>query len=203
MSVTPDQYATRTLRFNLLLCSILFFVVTLIGSGLNNQSHKYSVAKVASIADCQHEVFNRHIADSSLCCDKSYHEWDWLCVASTDRLSKVVTSRWAFLLPLVPWLSTFFIDMLLKNSSRPTNNLWLASRLQRLALYISLIAFRTVSCRVFVKTNANVGCVKLDYLVFNASTSYKSLSAGSSESRLLVSASCKLAQVGLSCVAVQ
>ena len=52
---------------------------------------------------CRREVLAINVPNSNMCCDTSLRGSDWVCVAAYDRFNKVLSSSWAYLIPLVPW----------------------------------------------------------------------------------------------------
>ena len=58
-------------------------------------------------AVCKRQVLAINVPNSNMCCDAHLRQSDWVCVAAFDRFNKVLSSSWAYVIPLVPWaLST-------------------------------------------------------------------------------------------------
>ena len=94
------------------LCTVFsvcaFFVF--IGAGLNDLDLKYARASSRS-RQCKKELYILSVPDSTLCCEVSYHEMDWVCAASFEPSHKIFTSMWALIIPLSPLLMTIVSDL--------------------------------------------------------------------------------------------
>lgn len=128
----------KILRFAVLSAFISGALVILLGSGLNNLNHKYSRVSAPGVRSCKRELFITNVPDSRLCCDTPHNSVDWICVASYDFLNKLFSSKWAFQIPLIPFVITVVTECTEPTSSR------LSSHSSRLIFYFCLILFRTV-----------------------------------------------------------
>lgn len=75
-------------------------------SGANPLARSSIVAAGAggeSVATCKRQVLATDVPHSNVCCDSQLRQSDWVCVAAFDRFNKVLSSSWAYVIPLVPW----------------------------------------------------------------------------------------------------
>ena len=124
------------LRFFLVSMTVLCATSIAIGAMFNDNGHKYvRVTQNHTCVDSYREVLMIDIKNSNVCCDGLRAD-DWVCVASYDNINKMTTSSpWAFLLPLIPWLSNTLIGIL--------HGLGVVIPLKRLCLYIFIFLYRT------------------------------------------------------------
>ena len=59
---------------------------------------------------CKKQVLATNVLDSVMCCDASQRQGDWVCLAAFDRFNKVLSSTWAYVIPLVPWALSAALD---------------------------------------------------------------------------------------------
>jgi hypothetical protein len=111
----------------LLVCTI----VVNFGIVSNQYNHKYSRSTGTS---CNQSILVLNAENSHMCCSSDLYSKTWVCLASFDRLNKVLSSNWAFVIPLVPYLLNVLID---KNEK-------LSVHLKRGSIYIAIFAIRTV-----------------------------------------------------------
>ncbi|KAJ1424842.1 hypothetical protein B484DRAFT_451361 [Ochromonadaceae sp. CCMP2298] len=107
------------------------FVVIFVGTIINQHDHKFARSYNTS---CDRGILILNSEDSHVCCDAHATEHSWVCAASFDPANKVLSSVWAFVIPLVP----FFLTVLLNRQAS------LKANVRRLALYAGIFAFRTV-----------------------------------------------------------
>ncbi len=102
---------------------------------LYSEGHVYTRFRSAQ---CSTGVLNKMIEDSSLCCH-GHRSYDWVCVAAYDQITAVMSSGWAWILPLLPWLAAAGREKYseTKDSTRPAT-------LRRGAFYLALFLYRTV-----------------------------------------------------------
>lgn len=125
----PDGYESITGLAKAVL--ILCFGVVCVGCLLNKGDLKFSRSHTT---DCSKGLLALNLEDSHICCDSPSHESNWICIASFDSLNYVFSSRWAFVIPLVPWvLNSALCDKRIVDSAK------------RIFVYVVLIAIRTVS----------------------------------------------------------
>lgn len=121
--------------------SVSFFIVIL-GGGLNSLQQKYSRTTHKALTNCRREIFILSVPDSKHCCDSAIHSLDWVCVASFDKVNRILSSTWAFTIPLLPFLmticSSYASEYVTQKSSRESHS-------RRLLLYICIILYRSVS----------------------------------------------------------
>jgi hypothetical protein len=142
-----EKQATTTLRGFVILTFIVSALVIILGSGLNDLNLKYSRVSSKSPRKCKRELFILTVPNSQLCCDSQYNADDWVCVASFDTLNRILSSKWAFQIPLIPLVLTIITELastvLVADSAFVTR---LESHGCRLFLYICMILLRTVGC---------------------------------------------------------
>lgn len=83
---------------------------------------------------CNRGILALNKEDSHICCDSITSNDSFICSSSFDDINKILSSLWAFGIPLLP----FCVNVVLNNCSR-----W-QSNAKRLIVYISIFAFRTV-----------------------------------------------------------
>lgn len=112
-----------------LLCLVSVLVV--VGSILNEHNHKYSRSKNTT---CSHGILVLNEPDSHMCCASTHYENTWICSASFDYINSIISSKWAFFIPLLPLLA----NVVFANGWR--GSAWL----RRLGVYLALFLLRTV-----------------------------------------------------------
>lgn len=133
-----ESYATVVLHISLLVVTINSLVVVLFGSGVNYHGNKYASSR--SSPSCSRELFIRNIPDSYLCCD-GRQAYSWVCIASSrSDITAILSSKWAFVLPLLPWAVNILFEYITYGSI-----INMISALKRLMIGVTLILFRTVS----------------------------------------------------------
>lgn len=133
--------SSSILRWYLIVISIITLLVVLLGSGVNNHGNKYAIG----FENCKIEIFNKNLENSNFCCEKHLHHHDWICIAASDGIVKVLTSSYAFILPLVPWTLTVLFDVIGRLFIKNYHYLPAFNHLRRLIIYICIILCRTVS----------------------------------------------------------
>ena len=120
------------LQYMFILISVSCLMVILISMTVNDKNSKY----VKSHYDeCKyHSVLDLYEEGSHICCDSKHHRSSWLCIASFDSANKILSSHWAFLLPLLPYLTTISI--------KPNHSIIVD--VKRLFTYIAILLYRTV-----------------------------------------------------------
>ena len=119
-------------QYLLIFLSISCLIVILISMAVNEKNSKY----VKSHYDeCKyHSILDLYEEGSHICCDSEHHSSSWLCIASFDSINKFLSSNWAFLIPLVPYLTTICI--------KPSHSIIVDAK--RLFVYILILIYRTV-----------------------------------------------------------
>ena len=146
-----QRIASSWLSFTVVASTTICVIIVLLGCGYNNLGLKYTRStKAGLVAEyrCEKELFILSIKDSQLCCDVSYHDMDWVCVAAFDKINKLLSSNAAFYLPFLPFAVTCISDAIRAYHERfysTTNVADLKKHFRRAALYVSIIAYRTVS----------------------------------------------------------
>lgn len=82
---------------------------------------------------CKRQILATNIPDSVMCCDSALRHSDWVCVAAFDRFNKVLSSTWAYLIPLLPWALSAAVD----SGSTPAHA-------RRLLVYMLVFVARTI-----------------------------------------------------------
>lgn len=127
----------------------------LFGCAVNSLGQKYSTGRTS---DCRTEVFILSVPNSNICCDLELHlhDKDWVCVAAKDIITKTLSSYWAYVIPLLPWLLNLLLDKYRHSYfqySRSSFHYGSSSRsfmhfvephLRRLILYTFIFLFRLV-----------------------------------------------------------
>lgn len=119
-------------QYMIILLSVSCLMVIFISMTVNDKNSKY----VKSHYDeCKyHSVLDLYEEGSHICCDSKHHRSSWLCIASFDSVNKILSSHWAFLLPLLPYLTTISIQ--------PNNSINVD--IKRLFTYLAILLYRTV-----------------------------------------------------------
>jgi hypothetical protein len=142
-----QKQATTTLRGFVILAFAVSALFIILGSGLNDLNLKYSRVSSKSPRKCERELFLVTVPNSQLCCDSQFNADDWVCVASFDTLNRILSSKWAFQIPLIPLVLTIISELA---PSVPVADSSFVTRLEshgcRLFLYICMILLRTVGC---------------------------------------------------------
>mmetsp|Transcript_10896 Transcript_10896/g.16605 ORF Transcript_10896/g.16605 Transcript_10896/m.16605 type:complete len:275 (+) Transcript_10896:35-859(+) len=132
----------RPVSLNIVVCLVLVACATIyLGSALNGNQHKYSRF---SSSQCSHGLLINELRASDFCCDHMYHRSDWACVAAYDRPTQIMSSIWAWALPLMPAALTIISDAFFGVLNRKYK-----AHFKRISLYLSIFIFRTVVLYVF------------------------------------------------------
>lgn len=141
---SQEKRAASTFRSSIAAAFFSCVLIIFLGSGLNNLDQKYSRTSSRALTDCRREIFILSIPDSKHCCDSAIRSLDWVCVASFDKINMISSSRWAFMMPLLPFVmticSSYASEFQTRKSSKEPHS-------KRLILYICIILYRSVSCR--------------------------------------------------------
>ena len=137
-----EKRAASILRTSIAGAFIISVFIVLLGSGLNNLNLKYSRSSSHVLKECKKEIFILSVPDSKHCCDSSVHSLDWVCVASFDKFNRVLSSQWAFFIPLLPFLMTTCSGYASEIVSKTRSSVIHSSRL---LIYICIILYRSVS----------------------------------------------------------
>lgn len=134
-----------TLRKSLIVAFVISAFITILAIGLNDLNHKYARVSASGPRNCKSELFILSVPDSQLCCDRPNNAVDWVCIASNDSVNKLFSSKWAFQIPLLPFVMTMVMELIFSTVYRDTSyGSGLVSNSCRLILYISIILYRTV-----------------------------------------------------------
>lgn len=152
--------STRIARSLLFLLLLIAVIVVLLGSTFNYLGYKY--LRVIPDTDiksgaCQKRVLISQVEDSIICCEKDATKHDWICIAAFDSFNRILTTYYAFMIPLIPLLLTTVIELyfyfhqskrnLKKEESSSHRNyvtgINLTAHILRLILYGSIFVFRT------------------------------------------------------------
>lgn len=115
-----------------MLVVIITFLV-LAGSMMNENNHKFSRSRNTP---CTHGILVLNEADSHTCCASPHHANSWVCIASFDYMNNIISSKLAFVIPLLP----LFANVVFAGD-------WRGKRwLKRLLVYLALFILRTVRC---------------------------------------------------------
>lgn len=145
----------RNIMFLFLLISV---IVVFIGSTFNYLGYKY--LRVVPDTDvrsgaCHKRVLISQVEDSVTCCEKDSTKHDWICIAAFDTYNRILTTYYAFSIPLIPLISTIIIDLyfFIRQSTKHTNGRDdddrlvsspnLSAHILRLVLYCFIFVFRT------------------------------------------------------------
>lgn len=134
-----------SLRTNLMYVSVILIIVVFVGSAINYRGAKFSrVSKYAkmNLKSCNHEMFDRNSPNTLLCCDDNPQ---WMCLAAQDQFTQLLSSRLAFVLPLIPWIFNSSYDLWYYGSK----GINLAG--QRLSIHMTLILLRTFVLYAFAE----------------------------------------------------
>lgn len=142
--LVEEKRATTIVRGFVIFAFIVSALIIILGSGLNDLNLKYSrVSKIPRT--CKRELFILTVPNSQLCCDSPFNADDWVCVASFDTLNRILSSKWAFQIPVIPLVLTIITELA---SALLGADLKFVNRLEshgcRLFLYICMILLRTV-----------------------------------------------------------
>ena len=114
------------------------------GGGVNVTAAAHSLSSSSSISSttssssggggstCKRQVLATNLPGSVMCCDSALRHNDWVCVAAFDRFNKVLSSTWAYVIPLVPWA----LSAALESSAT-------SAHARRLGVYVFVFALRT------------------------------------------------------------
>lgn len=106
-------------------------LLVIVGSIMNMHNDKYSRSRNTS---CSHGILILNQPDSHVCCTSMDHSHSWICSASFDVLNSVISSKWAFFIPLLPLLANVVF------ANGWNGNGWY----RRLGVYLALFLLRTV-----------------------------------------------------------
>ena len=113
----------------------LYAIVILTGAGLNDLGHKYS--KSLSHDDCTRELLVLHIPHSQMCCDDDIHASDWVCIAGFDRINRIMSSKWAYVLPVIPFGLTVITDLIVQGSL--LKSIWIGAIVRYIVIFLVFI----------------------------------------------------------------
>ena len=120
--------------------AFIHIIVILTGAGLNDLGHKYS--RSVSHDHCLKELLILHVPHSQMCCDGEIHGSDWVCVAGFDHINRIMSSKWAYVLPLIPFMLTVGTDFIVQGGF--LKSLFIGA-VVRYILYFLLFVVRFVS----------------------------------------------------------
>lgn len=129
----------RTFLFRYAVC---IGVIVVVGSIYNYEALKYVRSKGTG---CSQGILILNKPDSHVCCSSESY---WVCYAAFDKLERIMSSQWAFVLPLVPVMFNIFLENWLYCSK--ANTIKLTGALARLGLYVCIVLFRTVRSRYMI-----------------------------------------------------
>lgn len=149
--------AKETLRGFLITTFVLSAFVLLYGCMYNYLGYKYT--RALPDKSCSNHILITELTDSLQCCDKGRRDYfEWVCQASFDSINHKLASKYAFLVPLIPFVLTIISEAILsfvssssvKDSNKDVNirgdvviTHWNA-HIFRAILYILIFSFRTV-----------------------------------------------------------
>ena len=138
---------SHVLRASLYSTFVLSSIIVRIGCGLNDQNLKYAKTTATSTTSCKQELFIMNVPDSQLCCEKAFHNTDWVCVASFGSFDCFFTSLWALFIPLTPFIATVVSDIIVVSTDATATNNWILIKghIMRFGLYAVMILYRMVS----------------------------------------------------------
>lgn len=141
--------STFYLRMTIFLITILSGFTIFIGCVLNHLDHKYIRSK--SNQSCQKEILNINVRDSNLCCERDYHDQDWVCVASFDATNNFLSSTYALFIPFIPFILTTLTELFLL-FRQPSFNASRESGKECLRRLITASCFRAATVAILVAT---------------------------------------------------
>ena len=146
-SVSSAQQRRRSMTTNFrlqifTLTSVITIVLVVIGSVYNKE--KYATFESYS---CTRGILSLEEERSDFCCASIEHASTWVCYAAGDEINQIMTSLWAFVIPLIPLACTAAADILRAGSQFSSKLVGqvLQSTFGRLLYSVLLILFRTVS----------------------------------------------------------
>jgi hypothetical protein len=107
-------------------------VLLLIGCGLNYHGLKYSISKRNT---CSKSILTLNIEDSHICCENQAYKDSFLCIAAFDKVSRVLSSYWSYLIPLIPFLITTFGELTIHKMNTGNVQSILSKSFKRFCLY--------------------------------------------------------------------
>ena len=123
----------------------------LIGCMLKASStEKYAPFKTTT---CKHGLLTLDKERSDFCCSEEGQGATWACYSAYEEINRVMTTHWAFVLPLLPLACTTIVDLMnvtvFSTSSVGSSNVWRVLKMtrDRLAYSVFLIFYRTVSIK--------------------------------------------------------
>jgi hypothetical protein len=118
---------------------LLSSIVLFIGSLLNGTDLKY---KRFSSPSCGQGLFIIQLPYSEFCCnDPHYHTSDWACLAAYDELNHILSSVFAWTIPVIPLVLSMATDLYLGYFSRTQR-----VHAKRLIFNVMVFVYRTVRC---------------------------------------------------------
>ena len=127
--------AMRTVERRYFTYTILAALSVGLAGWLYSEGHVYTRFRSD---ECSTGVLNKMIEDSSLCCS-GHRSYDWVCVAAYDEITTVMSSGWAWILPLIPLLAAARREKLSATSDSSHPN-----ALRRGIFYLALFSYRVV-----------------------------------------------------------
>jgi hypothetical protein len=113
-------------------------VILFIGSLLNGTDLKY---KRFTSPTCGQGLFIIQLPYSEFCCnDHHYHTSDWACLAAYDDLNHILSSVFAWTIPIIPIVLSMVTDIYLGYFSRTQK-----IHARRLIFNVMVFVYRTVS----------------------------------------------------------
>ncbi len=140
----------KQIRIQLLAYATISAITTvLIGCLLKtNSAEKYAPFNSMS---CKRGLLTLDKEGSDFCCSNEGLRATWVCYSAYEEINKVMTTRWAFVLPLLPLACTIMVDLInateFPTSPVGSSKVWRVVKMMRnrLAYSVFLIFYRTVS----------------------------------------------------------
>ena len=126
------QSKIDSLRKLIIYISLLIIVIILCGIYYNRNDAKYTKSRNPNCIN--HGILNLNEEDSHICCNSSVHLSSWICIASYDNINKILSSSYAFIIPLIPFLINICCNF--------HHNF--SSNIKRFIFYLLLFLIRTV-----------------------------------------------------------
>ena len=120
------------LRNLIAVIAFLSMIIIFCGIYYNREDAKYTKSRNPNCI--HHGILNLNEEDSHICCNSLTHMSSWICIASYDNINKILSSSYAFIIPLIPFIINIFCN-LHQNFS---------ANIKRFVFYLSLFLVRTV-----------------------------------------------------------
>jgi hypothetical protein len=131
-------------------------LILFIGSLLNGTDLKYHRFKSPT---CGNGLFIIQLPYSEFCCNDNYHSTDWVCMAAYDEINYILSSVFAWTIPIIPLMCTMATDLFYGYFNKTQK-----VHLRRLLFNVMVFLYRTVRTHVLTSSILTLSVVVVPVL---------------------------------------